>query len=192
MTKRLRLFDLCAELRVGLFNFPPCLNQDNTERITRAGGHASVEDRLDALLLRQLPALGDAARARNLLLLIEPVNRYESDYLNSIEHAARLCRTLGHPAIGFTADFFHMQLEELQPAEALRRAGDPWLRHVHLAENTRVEPGPGSLVLKPGFRALKEIGYRGWLELECRRLSGVPAEVLPGSVRYVKEQWRRA
>lgn len=207
----LRLLDLAAELAAGWINMPPCLIQDNPGRITEAGGFASLDERLDALLLEQLPALGDAARERGVQLLLEPVNRYESDYLNTIEHAARLCGELNHPAIGCTADFFHMQLEELHPADALRAAGGapclspgeagdlarrrecrPSIRHVHVAENTRVEPGPGSLDLRPGFCALKELGYTGWIEIECRRLSGRPEEVLPRSAAYLRRLWREA
>lgn len=207
----LRLLDLAAEFAAGWINMPPCLSRDNPERIAEAGGFASVGERLDALLLEQLPALGDAARERGVQLLLEPVNRYESDYLNSIEHAARLCRRLNHPALGCTADFFHMQLEELHTAEALRAAGRasfrspgksvgpgakppgcPAIRHVHVAENTRVEPGPGSLDFRPGFRALKETGYTGWIELECRRLSGRAEKVLPRSAAYLRRTWAEA
>ncbi len=207
----LRLLDLAAELEAGWVNVPPCLIQDHPERITDAGGFASLHERLDALLLEQLPALGDAAHERGVQLLLEPVNRYESDYLNSIEHAARLCQELNHPALGCTADFFHMQLEELNTAGALRatgrgalrspaeavelaghRAGRPAIRHVHVAENTRVEPGPGSLDFRPGFGALKEIGYTGWIEVEARRLSGRPDEVLPRAADYLRCVWREA
>jgi sugar phosphate isomerase/epimerase len=194
-----RLLDLCVELKVGWINFPPCLIQDNPERITEAGNHGSLAGRLDTLLLEQLPALGDAADARGVLLLIEPVNRYESDYLNSIEHAARLCAQLNHPAIGCTADFFHMQMEELNTAKAINAAGlfgkqkqHLPIRHVHVAENTRVEPGPGSLDFEPGFRALKTLGYGGWLEIEARRLSGPANEVLPKSADYLRKTWRTA
>lgn len=207
----LRLLDLAAELDAGWINVPPCLIQDNPARITDAGSFASLDERLDALLLDQLTALGDAAHERGVQFLLEPVNRYESDYLNSLGHAARLCRQLNHPAIGCTADFFHMQLEELNTANALRAAGGatigspgeasdpagrpvcrPALRHVHVAENTRVEPGPGSLDFRPGFGALKEMGYTGWIEIESRRLSGHPEEVLPRSVDYLKRGWREA
>lgn len=192
----LRMFDLCAEFGAERFNLPPCLIQDNPVRIRDAAGFSSVRERLDSLLLEQLPSLGAAARQRGVDLLIEPVNHYESDYLNSIEHAADLCRNLDHPAIGFTADFFHMQLEELHMDNAIRHtgavAGGGTLRHVHVAENTRVEPGPGSLNLQPGFRALKEIGYRGWIEVECRRLSGTATEVLPKSVDYLTNAWKNA
>jgi sugar phosphate isomerase/epimerase len=187
----LRLLDLCAELQAGWINVPPCLIQDQPERLTDAGGFNSLRDRLDALLLEQLPDLGDAARDRGLLFLLEPVNRYESDYLNSIEHAARLCRQLGHPAIGCTADFFHLQLEELDPPRALEQAS-PFVRHVHTAGNTRAEPGAGSLDLKPGFRALKAGGYAGWLEIECRQLTGPARDVLPKAAHHLRTTWTDA
>jgi len=187
----IELLDLCAELGAGLLNVPPCLIQDNPDRIRDAGEYASLEERLDALLLEQLAEIGDAAEARGVWFLLEPVNRYESDYLNSIEHAANLARRLNHPAVGVTADFFHMQLEELDPAAAIARAM-PTIRHVHVAENTRVEPGPGTLDLRLGFGALKSAGYAGLLEVECRRLSGPAAEVLPRSARYLRETWAQA
>lgn len=178
------LMDLCAELGAKLLNIPPCLIQDNAERLT---------DRTacDTLLLEQLPALGDAARERGVTFLLEPVNKYESDYLNSVVPAAELTRRLGHSHVACTADFFHMQMEELQVDAALRAAGSQ-VRHVHVAENTRVEPGPGSLNFAPGFRALKETGYTGLIEVECRWLSGPAETVLPASVEYLRRAWNAA
>lgn len=187
----LRLLDLCAELGVGKLNMPPALIQDNPVRLTDPDPYPDVTAAQDALLLEQLPLLAREAAQRDVLLLLEPVNRYEADYLIRLEHAARLCREVDHSHLGCTADFFHMQLEELRPAEAIRRAGR-WVRHVHVAENTRVEPGPGTLDFRPGFRALREIGYPGALEVECRALSGPPDEVLPRSVVYLRTLWEGA
>ncbi|MCD6051507.1 MAG: hypothetical protein K0Q55_2916 [Verrucomicrobia bacterium] len=180
----LRLLDICAEFNAHLFNIPPVLIQDNPERL---------KDRAqqDALFLEQLPALGDAAKTRGVTFLMEPVNRYESDYLHSIEHAAQLCAQLNHPAIALTADFYHMQLEELHADAALTTAGI-WTKHVHVAENTRVEPGPGTLNFSPGFKALKDLNYRGLVEVECRTLSGPGDVVLPRSVAYLKKMWQDA
>jgi len=187
----LKLFDICAELRVACVNVPPVLIEDNPDRITDPGPHASVEQAQDALLIEQLPALGDQAQKRGLMFLLEPVNRYESEYLNTVPHAAKLCETLNHNHIGLTCDFFHMQLEELSIPESLSRAGK-WIKHVHVAENTRVEPGLGSLNFTPGFQTLKEMGYSGYIELECRRLSGPAEKVLPKSVEYLHRLWRQA
>jgi sugar phosphate isomerase/epimerase len=187
----LKLFDICAELAVNCVNVPPVLIQDNPNRITDAGAYGSVTEAQDALLTEQLPALGDQAQKRGLILLLEPVNQYESEYLNTVPHAAKLCETLNHDYIGITCDFFHMQLEELSIPQSLSQAGK-WIKHVHVAENTRVEPGPGSLNFTPGFRALKKIGYNRIIEIEPRTLSGRAEKVLPKSVDYLRRLWKQA
>ncbi len=186
-----RLMDTCVRLRVKLLNVPPVLKEDNPERITSADRYDSIEARQDALMLDQLPILGGEARSRGLLLLLEPVNRYESDYLHSIEHGARLCRLAQHPSVGLTIDTFHMQLEEPNYRQAIRNARDQ-IRHVHLADNTRTEPGSGSLDQTAIFQALKAIDYSGWFEVECRKLSGPGATVFPRSVKFLKELWANA
>lgn len=187
----IKLFDISAELGVDCVNAPPVLIQDNPERITEAGDYGSVIEAQDALLTEQLPALGDEAQKRGLLFLLEPVNRYESEYLNTVPHAAKLCETLDHDYIGITCDFYHMQMEELSIPQSLSKAGK-WIKHVHVAENTRVEPGPGSLDFAPGFRALKEMGYNRIIELEPRKLSGPAEKVLPKSVDYLRRLWKQA
>ena len=80
------LMDVCGRLGVSLLNVPPVLIQDHPIRIVEAGGFSSIEARQDALLLEQLIELGNDAKARGMLFLLEPVNRFESDYLNSVEH----------------------------------------------------------------------------------------------------------
>ncbi len=179
----MRLFDIGAELGVGLLNVPPVLIQDNPVRLENKAEQ-------DALLVEQLPAICDEARGRDLLFLLEPVNKYETEYLHQVPHAAWLCEKIDHPNLGLTPDFFHMQLEELNIAESIHQAGK-WIKHVHVAENTRVEPGPGSLDFGPGFAALKALGYDGIIEVECRTLSGPGEEVLPRSVDYLRAEWAR-
>lgn len=187
----LELFDLCADLGIPRFNMPPCLIQDNPVRISDPGEHATVTDRLEEMLLEQLPGLADEAEARGVTVLLEPVNAYESEFLNSIEDAGRLTRHVFHPALQCTADFFHMQLEELDTAQALADNLDQ-IFHVHVAENTRVEPGPGSLDFRPGFAVLKKGGYRQVIEVECRRLSGPAEPVLRNSAAYLRRVWQDA
>ena len=185
-----RLMDICQRLQVGLLNVPPVLFQDNLERITERGGFDSLDARLDALLIDQVGALGDEAKQRNLVFLLEPVNRFESDYLNSIEHGAKLCAAIGHEYVGLTIDSFHMQLEELDLEQSVVRSGAA-IRHVHVAENTRVEPGVGSLDLGSIFRGLHRVGYDQWIEVECRTLSGSAEMVLPQSVDFLRSTWDR-
>jgi sugar phosphate isomerase/epimerase len=189
----LELFDLCAILGARGVNMPPVLLQDNPEHyrsedFEEPGQAVRIQD---DLLVEQLPLLADEATKRNAVLLLEPVNRYESEYMNTVTHAARVYERLAHPNLGVTADFFHMQLEELSTAASLEEAGH-CVKHVHVAENTRVEPGPGSLDFAPGFAALKGLGYSQIIEVECRSLSGPPEEVLPRSARYLRELWENA
>tara|TARA_R110002096_G_scaffold4493_6_gene20808 strand:+ start:17825 stop:18631 length:807 start_codon:yes stop_codon:yes gene_type:complete len=178
----LRLFDLCAEFGAKLFNMPPCLIQDNPDRIQDPG-------QIEALLLEQLPEIADQAKQRDVAVLLEPVNKYESDTMNSVIEAAAISERCNHSHLGITADFFHMQLEELYPADALEKALSQ-IRHIHVAENTRVEPGPGSLDFYEGFGVLKENGYDGIIEVECRYLSGPADEVLPVSAAFLQNVWR--
>ena len=180
----IELFDLCAKLGVKSLNMPPVLIQDNPERL------AEVEAQ-DALLLEQLPDLCDEAEKRGVALLLEPVNSYETEYLSNLPHAAMLCEKVNHSHLGITCDFYHMQIEELNIPESILAAGK-WIKQVHVAENTRVEPGPGSLDFKPGFKALKDIGYDGIIEIECRKLSGKPEDVLPRSIEYLISIWESA
>lgn len=177
------LFDFTAAIGARSVNLPPVLTLDNPVRFP-----AGSDDEQDRLLIDQLPALGDEAAERGIELLIEPVNRFETEYLVTVGQAARICDAVDHPAIGLTPDFFHMQMEELDTAAALKGAAK-WIRHVHVAENTRVEPGPGQLDFGPGFRALRESGYEGLVEVECRTLTGPAEEVLPKSADYLRRIW---
>ena len=176
---------LCADLGARGVVMPPVLHMDGHTRVSDPGRFETVREAEDAMLADQLPELAERAAALGVRLMLEPVNRFETDYLYTLGHAVSLCERVGHDGLGITADFFHMQIEELHPADALRRAGR-WLTHVHVAENTRVEPGPGSLDFAPGFGALREVGYDGYVVIECRTLSGPADEVLPRSAEYLR------
>ena len=178
------LFKLCRELGVASLNMPPALTQDNP------GSHADAASR-DALLLQQLPEVAAEADACGVTLLLEPVNRYESEYLNSLAHAVALCRRAGAANLGITPDLFHMQMEELNVPAAIAAAGG-WIKCVHVAENTRQEPGIGSMDFLSAFTALKGIGYSGYLELESRALSGRPELTLPPALAFLRRSWAAA
>lgn len=179
------VLSLCAELGAVGMVMPPVLHMDNHPRITDAGEQSDVRAAEDALLLEQLPELADSARDTGTLILLEPVCQAETDYLNTLGRAAALCERFGREELGVTADFYHMQLEESDPLEALRQAGR-WIKHVHVGSSVRTEPDPESLDLAPGMNVLREIGYCGYVVAECRSLSGDPATVLPRSAAYLR------
>lgn len=128
---------------------------------------------------------GDAA------IFLEPLNRYEARFLNRVGQAVVLVRMVDHPRVRALADLFHMNIEEVSLSAPIEEAGS-YLGHVHIADNTRDEPGAGMLDTGPTFRALKSIDYDGWISLECRGLSDTPEVALPASVGFLRAAWEDA
>lgn len=118
-----------------------------------------------AAALETLAELCRYAENRGVTVLLEPLNRYECDYLNRLADAAQAAREIGSPNLKLLADTFHMNIEETDLAAALREAA-PLLAHVHLADSNRQAPGRGHLDLRSVLRALEQIGYRGLLSFE--------------------------
>jgi len=131
-------------------------------------------------IVRDIAAHAVQAKAT---LLLEPLNRYESNSLGNIAEAAALCRKIG-PGVKVLADFFHMHIEETNTPKALLESGD-MVGHVHLADNTRKEPGSGDIDFKAGFSALKKVKFTGYMALECG-LTDKPEVALPRSVAFLK------
>jgi D-psicose/D-tagatose/L-ribulose 3-epimerase len=105
-----------------------------------------------------------AARSE-LLLGVEPVNRYESPLINTCEQAVRLAEMIGAPNMRVHLDTYHMNIEEKNWAEPVRLAGDR-LCHFHLCENDRGIPGTGLVDWDELFGALADISYDGYAGLE--------------------------
>ncbi len=126
---------------------------------------AQERERDVARLVRVLRDLGDRAAARGVSLGIEPLNRFETSFLNTTEQAIELVESASHPAVGLSLDIFHLGIEEKSPGDALRRAGSH-LVHVQVAENDRGTPGTGHLPWHDIRAALREIGYHGRVVIE--------------------------
>jgi len=109
--------------------------------------------------------LGDILAAHHVALAIEPLNRFETYFLNTAEDAAALCEAVGHSSVGVLFDTFHANIEEKDVPEACRRVGRH-LRHVHTSENDRGIPGTGHVDWPGFFRVLRELKYDGWLTIE--------------------------
>lgn len=136
------------------------------------------------ILLEELRALGEHAASVGAVLLLEPLNRYEDHMVNTLADAAGLVREVALDAVRVMADTFHMSIEEADPAGSLREVA-PWLGHIQLGDSNRLEPGAGHLDWQRVAGVLEEIGYDGWLAMECG-LSGASAEVLPTVSRLLR------
>ena len=110
------------------------------------------EDR--RVLLDALKELGEHAEREGTLVLLEPLNRYEDHMLNRVEQAVELCEAVGRPSVKVMGDLFHMNIEEDDLGEAIRRAGGH-IAHVHLADSNRLQPGAGHTDFAGAFAALR-------------------------------------
>ena len=130
----------------------------------RWGGDVSKEQAL-AWLREELDQLGPRAHALESTLLLEPLNRYESNLFNTVAETLAFLDTLRTKNVKLLCDLFHMNLEEADIAAALRLAG-PRLGHVHFADSNRQAIGFGHADAAPVIAALKDIGYAGYLSGE--------------------------
>lgn len=112
--------------------------------------------------LRQVAEYAASAGVR---LAIEPLNRYETDLVNTVDQALQLCDLIGLPNVGLMLDTYHLNIEELGIGDAIRLAGDRCF-HVQASENDRGTPGAGHVPWREVATALDDIGYDGWVVIE--------------------------
>ena len=129
-------------------------------------------------------------------VFLEPLNRYEAHFLRRVEQAAELAGQVASQRVTALADLFHMNIEEADQAAAIRSAG-ALLGHVHIADNNRLQPGAGCLDFRTPFAAMKEIGYDGWVSIECTDLGGPTSSagheaMLTASAAFTRHQWDAA
>jgi len=98
-------------------------------------------------------------------ILIEPLNRYESNLINTLEEAIELKEEIGSDQIGVMADTFHMNIEEKSIYDSIIKASS-YLEHIHFADSNRCAPGQGHLDFKRIICALKEINYSSFITAE--------------------------
>jgi len=109
--------------------------------------------------------VADYAQDRGVRLAIEPLNRFETDLINTTEQALELCSVVGRDNVGLMVDTFHMNIEEKNLGDAVRLAGDR-VFHVQVSENDRGAPGSGHVPWAEFFSALDDIGYAGQIVVE--------------------------
>lgn len=117
------------------------------------------------LLVEQLSVLSEYAGERDVLLLLEALNRFETSFLNLTSQVLEVVEQVDHPSCQVLVDTFHLGHEEKDMGEAIRAAG-PRIRHVHVSENDRGIPGTGLLPWDDVAEALQDIDYDGAIVIE--------------------------
>jgi sugar phosphate isomerase/epimerase len=151
----LAMIELAGELGAGV----------NTGRVR---GSVPAGQTLDMARQQSLVCLhrcADAAAKRGVRLLIEPINRYESNFINTCQEALDLIHQAGRDCVFVMPDLFHMNIEEASFGDALRGAGSR-VGYVHVADSNRWAPGWGHLPFDEILGLLDEIGYDDFLTAE--------------------------
>jgi D-psicose/D-tagatose/L-ribulose 3-epimerase len=112
------------------------------------------------LLVGELTDLSKYAHDRGVVLCVEPLNRFETSFLNLAEQAIEIVDRVDHPGCGLLLDTFHMNIEERSVGDAIRSAGAR-LKHLHACENDRGAPGSGHVPWDEVAAACRAIGYTG-------------------------------
>lgn len=117
------------------------------------------------LAVKNLRIVCEMAEARNLEIALEPLNRFESDLVNTAADVIRLVKDISHPAAKLMLDSFHMNIEEPDIEKAITSAGDK-LIHFQVSENYRGTPGTGQTRWDAYKRGLEAINYKGVVSIE--------------------------
>jgi D-psicose/D-tagatose/L-ribulose 3-epimerase len=145
--------------------------------------------------------LGEIAQQQKMTVAIEPLNRFETFFLNTAADAVQFCIEVGRPEIGILFDTFHANIEEKDIAQAILTAA-PYLVHFHACENDRGTPGSGHVDWPNVFAALQQIGYDRWVTIESfgfalgelsaaasiwRDLAPTPADIAFDGVQFLRK-----
>jgi sugar phosphate isomerase/epimerase len=137
-----------------------------------------TRDQAHAWMVDALKMLTRGAQACGVRIAIEPINRYETDWVNDVASARTLIDEIGADNVGILFDTFHANIEESSIEASLRACGAR-LFHVHFADSNRWYPGAGHTNFASVVATLREMKYTGW----------VSAEILPKpDVKHAAEE----
>ncbi len=135
-----------------------------------SGGARKVPDGFDMAEAREqivefATMAGQVAGQHGITLVFEPLNKGETNVINSVAEGMEFVKAVDHPFVKVLADLYHV-MEENEPLSHIRDAGED-LMHCHTADTGRLYPGSGSYPTKEFMTILKEIGYQGRLSVEA-------------------------
>lgn len=118
-----------------------------------------------ATVVKNLKELSKYAAAKGKVICLEPLNRFETDFINTCDQAMKMVKDVGSPALKIHLDTFHMNIEEKNQAAAIRKAGKS-LGHFHACGSDRGTPGGDHIGWAEIARALNDIRYQGDVVIE--------------------------
>ena len=119
----------------------------------------------EKLFISMTEEICEVADKFGVTIIIEPVNRYEINFVNTLDEGAKLLSIFNSTNIGLMPDVFHMNIEDDKIGGSLIRNA-PFVKYIHFADSNRLAPGQGHLDFDDVFRALKTIKFHGWASIE--------------------------
>ena len=160
-----------------------------------SGGARRVPEGFDAAKARAqfvgfCRKLGPLAEQAGVTIVLEPLNKGETNFLNGVGEGCGIVDEIGHPNVQLHADLFHMLREDESP-DSIVKAGAR-LRHCHIAEKkNRTPPGTAGDDFRGYFKALKTIGYTGRISVEAHWSKDLETELVRAKAE-IEKQWASA
>jgi sugar phosphate isomerase/epimerase len=129
----------------------------------------------------------DTLAERGVVLCIEPLSTEETEFINTAEEGRRLVDELGHPSFGLMLDVHAMALTESRPMEDVIKDQREVLAHLHANDANRQGPGCGEVDFHPILKALRRIGYDGYVSVEPFEFDPDAETVARQCVRYLRD-----
>jgi len=139
------------------------------------------------LFLDMAHSVADHAEKRGVELILEPVNRYEIDFINSLDECSVLLKKVNRKNFTMMPDVFHMNIEDDHIGESLIRNKE-YVRYLHFADTNRHAPGDGHMRWDEIFDALTTIKYNGWTSVEILPFPD-PETAAKRSVAFLKGKY---
>ncbi|MCP1111145.1 sugar phosphate isomerase/epimerase family protein [Ohessyouella blattaphilus] len=108
---------------------------------------------------------GEYAKDKGVILAMEAINRYETNFLNTLKEAVEFTKMVNHPNVRTMADTYHMNIEEVSPADEIRKYGHT-LANIHFADSNRQAPGEGHFDFVSLAQALKKVNFSEYISFE--------------------------
>jgi len=185
--KRRRAVEIFKGLVDVAARFKAMVNMGRVRGFIPEGETAEVAEGRFAEAVREIAAY---ARPQGVDLILEPVNRYEINFINSVDEGAALMERLAIPGLKLMPDVFHMNIEDASIAGSLQAAGD-LVGYVHLADSNRWAPGQGHTDFPAILGALKTIGYDRYVGVEILPYPS-PDEAAEQAITYLRTLIPRA
>lgn len=136
----------------------------NIGRVRGSIGQTPSE-KAESLFIDMARQLCDYAMNKNVTLVLEPVNRYEIDFINSVKQGVELIKKVDRENMMLMPDVFHMNIEDKTIGPELAKNID-YIKYIHLADSNRLAPGQGHTNFDDIFDNLKKANYDGWVSVE--------------------------